>query len=155
MKDIINGIFLFVLMVFLYFQANLIDGESRSGLDALLLPKIIIGFVALLSLILIIQGFVKYRQKKTGKSTFSFKASLKKYQEVLIVFVSFGIYVLLLNPLGFILATLFLLFTLTAFIVKPRSIKRWIVLSIYNISFTLFIYYVFTVVLRVMLPKLS
>lgn len=154
MKDMINSVFLICLMGFLFYQTTLIDAESRSGLDALLLPRMTIGIVALLSIILFIQSLIKLRQEEKIKANFSLAKWIKQNKEVFIVFISFGVYVLLLNQIGFIFATILLLFFLTGFIIKPgRNKKRWLMFSIYNVSFTLFIYYTFTVILKVILPK--
>src|SRR5699024_4820206 len=141
-------------MIILFFSTTQIDAESKSGLDALLLPRVIIGFIFLLSISLFVKNLFNIKNKQR-KGKFNILEWIKGNKEVLVVFISFAAYVALLPNLGFILSTLLFLFSLSILIIRPgKNIKSWSTISIYNISFTFIIYYIFMKVLNVMLPTL-
>ncbi|NMB27477.1 MAG: tripartite tricarboxylate transporter TctB family protein [Tissierellia bacterium] len=115
---------------------------SQLPSEASLYPLFVTTLFLILSLILL---FKTYFNKEDGEET-TFKGI--ELKQLLFVIVTCGLYVILINITGYVLATiLYVLITLIGLRVDKRN-------SIFiSIGFCLFVYVVFKVLLNVPLPK--
>lgn len=114
-------------------------------------PRAIIGFVAVTTVILLIQTFFQ-KTKSNSSSSFTWKEFLPNYGKIIIQFALFGIYVFLLPILSFIPATIIFLIVGQALLMgfkKPKEILLNLTISFIT---TFAIYLIFTYLLKIWLP---
>lgn len=149
-KDRIAGLVLLVFSAFFYYQSTLIDVKELTGLQATFFPRILLGFIAILAIIMIIQSFLK-KEKKVASSE---KKQNQKEWIVWVVFALFGLYILALDFVGFVIAS-FLFVGIVYLIILPekKSIKK----HVFSLSGLLVMIIVLQIVferfLSVFLPK--
>jgi hypothetical protein len=75
------------------------------------------------------------------------------YRLVFLTFIEFGIYIALLPPLGFRIATFLFVLALQVTLEMPRDRTRWLLTVAVAIATSLVCYYVFEDYLSVLLPR--
>jgi len=107
-------------------------------------PRILLTIAALLSAALVVSDLVRRRKAA--------RPAPVRYGLVLVTFAIFGVYVALLPPLGYRVATFLFVGGLQATLERPRG-RRWgLVLAVALVT-TLATYYVFEGYLSVLLPR--
>jgi putative tricarboxylic transport membrane protein len=113
-------------------------------------PRIILSIISVLTLILCIRSF---KQAKPATESKDRKSSFwKEYGKVILLFVIFAIYVILLQLIGFIMATILYLLASQAVLMGIKERKAWILNSSVSLIATFTVYFIFTDVLQVWLP---
>jgi putative tricarboxylic transport membrane protein len=114
-------------------------------------PRIILLLTILLSFILVIQGLVAHQRERNKGSTSS-ESRLRKYRPTLLTFLVFGLYVLLLPKLGYLLSTVMFVTALQWLLGAPR-LRRLPGSLVIGVGTSLVTYTVFEKYLHVFLPK--
>jgi hypothetical protein len=107
-------------------------------------PRILLTITALLSVALVVSDFVRRR----GAA----RRAPVRYGLVLVTFAIFGVYVALLPPLGYRVATFLFVGGLQAALERPRGARWWRVLAVALVT-TVATYYAFEGYLSVLLPR--
>ena len=114
-------------------------------------PRFLLLLIIILSLSLILQSLLVYgRGKKTEK--IAFDLWLKNYQPTLLSFFIFGLYVLLLPKLGFLLSTTLFVAALQWLLGEPLW-RRLPGSALLGVGTSLIAYLAFELYLRVLLPR--
>lgn len=145
-----------VFLLFDFFYALQIGGIKRSTfsvIDSAFFPIVLAVALAVLSIILLVQGVRKVR--KAGKSDDSEKEPESEKKDFACVLETFGlsiIYVLLLQPLGFVLSSIAYLF-FQIIVLSPKSKIRPVKMLIVSIVASVVVYVIFRDGLTLMLPN--
>jgi hypothetical protein len=107
-------------------------------------PRILLTITALLSAALVVADLVRRR----GAA----RRAPVRYGLVLLTFAIFGVYVALLPPLGYRVATFLFVGGLQAALERPRGARWWRVLAVALVT-TVATYYAFEGYLSVLLPR--
>jgi len=150
-KNILNSVGLLIFSTFAYFGVKQIPVNGTQKTEADLFPKIILGIIVFLTLILLINNIIKLRIQKKETQKFSFKKIIKENKKIIWTFVIFGSYVYLLDKLGYFVSSipflLILYFVLT-------TTKRRIWTGLFGaIAITFIMFLIFEKGLSVYLPK--
>jgi hypothetical protein len=113
-------------------------------------PRIVLGFLALASLMLVAQDWLKRR--RTAVVTRA-SGDRRNYQLVAALFAAVGAYVGLLPLLGFRLATALFIGAAQIILDFPLTARAWMVVSVVALATTLTTYAVFNSYLLVLLPR--
>ncbi|HEY1329593.1 MAG TPA: tripartite tricarboxylate transporter TctB family protein [Casimicrobiaceae bacterium] len=115
-------------------------------------PRVVLSFMALLSVLLIAIELVAYRRASPPAEAAATtpKAS---YLLVLATFVAFTLYVLLLPRLGFRIATVLFVAGLQVALSWPRTASRWVVVVLVALGTAVVCDLVFERYLSVLLPR--
>jgi len=114
-------------------------------------PRFLLLLIILLSLILILQCLLVYGRGKK-REEIAFRLWLKNYQPTLLSFFIFGLYVLLLPKLGFLLSTMLFVTALQWFLGPPLW-QRLPRSALLGLGTSFIAYLVFELYLRVLLPR--
>lgn len=148
-KDMISGTFLLLVAVMLYAATFNIRTFMETAYGATFVPRLIAIVIAVLSLILVIQGIKKAKQSGGEAVAESVPKSGKH------VMITFGLiigYILVLNKLGFILSTA-VYSTLQMYVLSDFNRRRILLFAIISASASVILYLVFKKLLYVMLPS--
>lgn len=111
---------------------------GTSGLGPQFFPKII-------SIILIILGIILFITSKKDNEKFDFKKSSYTF---LIIFV-FGIYIYIINKLGYLISTILFAFIVISILKNTSLLTR----ILYSVIFSISLYALFTYLFKVSLPE--
>lgn len=137
---------------FFYYQSTLIESKELTGLPATFFPRIILGIIAFLSVIMLVKSFF-VPDKKTPKSE-STEGKNKKEWIVWLLFALFAVYLVLINVVGFITSSFLYMAAVYLLIVQQkRSWKKHLVAIGGLLAITLGISLFFQSVLHVYLPR--
>ena len=141
--DIIIGLILLSLILFVYSQSRSFPPRALYFVD------ILIFLLLLLTSIYLLDSFLKLKKSIPEKKSASLKETDTDYRRVIISLVCFALYVFVLIPLGGFLAasviTLFLIMYLL-------GIRSFYILSGITAGLPLLLYLVFQVLLKIPLP---
>lgn len=152
-RDILNSIILLLFCGLAYYGASQIPIRSLGKTEADFFPKIIIGIVALLSVILLVQSFIRLNKEKDSKLNLSIRHLIKENYKVILTFALFGIYVFALNTLGYFISSILFLYAIYYLLAPHKKMKhQWAVL-LGIVSFTLLLLVIFQQFLSVFLPR--
>jgi putative tricarboxylic transport membrane protein len=113
-------------------------------------PRIVLGITALLSAALAAQALLAYRRQSAPESK---SGTGPNYGLVGWSFGVFGIYVALLPPLGFRIATLAFVLALQWLLGRPRTPKAWITACVIAAVTAFATFHLFQDYLSVLLPR--
>ena len=114
-------------------------------------PRFLLLLIIILSLILILQSLLVTSREKSAEKR-AFPLWLKNYQPTLLSFFIFGLYVLLLPKLGFLLSTTLFVAALQWLLGKPLW-RRLPGAALLGVGTSLIAYLAFELYLRVLLPR--
>lgn len=149
--DFVAGIVLALFSIFYFYSAlhvRIFRAMGKAIVNSTTMPKIWAVCMFLLALCLIIRGIRS--PKKKGEHV-SLSEWVKENIEVLGTFLVLIIYVLIMEPLGFVIASFFYIFTQTL-ILMPRGKRSLVKAGIIAVIFSAGTYYVFVNWLSVLLP---
>ena len=156
MGEIVIGIFLILLSVLIYFNSGDFPQLNETHLDPGSYPKLIAALLFLLSLILIIKQTVTLVKAKEFGFKDGFKNFMLKqwheYKLVIYMLVVLGLYIFLLNILGFIVSTIIFIIA-AGLLIGPIKKKNVITISIVSFVMTFGVYFFFENVLYVRFPN--
>ena len=120
-------------------------------------PRIVLGITAVLSAMLAVQALLAYRRKsasvRRSPKTATEPGPRPNYGLVAWSFAIFGIYVALLPPLGFRIATLVFVLGLQWLLGRPRTSKAWITACVIAAVTAFATFHLFQDYLSVLLPR--
>jgi putative tricarboxylic transport membrane protein len=149
-KDRALSICLLLFCLILYMETfNFAEKTSLQVAGPEAYPRIVLGIIAVFSLIVLVQSFLT---KANPSAAFEWKGFLNKYGKIILLFLSFGIYVFLLSTVGFIIATLIFMFVGQALLMGLRQPKPVIINICVTSVATFLVYFVFTDFLGIWLP---
>jgi putative tricarboxylic transport membrane protein len=129
-----------ICAVLIYESSKILGGSFGSTIGPGMLPMVLAGVLALLSLLNIYQTFrVKYPNEKKPKL---------QYKRFLIILVSSTLYCLLLEPLGYVISTF--IFLMVGFQVMQKG-KIWYSL-IFAAAISYFVYFLYVDIMKGSLP---
>ncbi|UOQ92270.1 tripartite tricarboxylate transporter TctB family protein [Halobacillus shinanisalinarum] len=149
-RDLINALLLLFFCCFAYYESSLISERNLGKTEADFFPNIVIIVLAILSLCLLVKSIYGMVRAKDYHFKFSFRNLLQENKKVILTFAIFGLYVLLLDYIGYFLSSILFLFTLYLLLSNNKQ-KLWAVL-LGMVAFTLVLYVVFQNGLSVFLP---
>jgi hypothetical protein len=163
-NDLVIGTALLLLGIFILTTRHVMQGTADTGAGGILVRpdvyvRVIGGCIAFFSLILIVKSF---NFRKTGK-TEGFAFALNK--EVALTVAALVLYALLLPVIRFFASTFLLLFFLTVLYLRKEGVgeaagkphrkvvvRQLTIAAVYSVFLTLFVYFIFSNVLKVSLP---
>lgn len=143
--DMVSGIVLFGLSIFIYINASGIEQRLSVGLDSGMFPELASILLAILSAIVVIRAW-----RALGRAD----AQIDK-RGLAAVALSFCIilaYVIAVGLLGFVVATIIYL-PLQFFALSPAGERRWLSFVVVSIVTTAVVYAAFTYGFRLILPR--
>jgi hypothetical protein len=161
-EDKIIGIILIVFSAFMYSQTldfpEAVFGTKGAGF----FPKILFSLLALAGAALIANAFIRER-KKTGGSPAERKGpappfrdrvgkSLSSYSQVILSFTLVFVYIVIMDYLGYMVATLAFMVTLMWFL-GPKRRKDIPLILVISCGMTFIIYFAFLELLQIFLPE--
>jgi hypothetical protein len=114
--------------------------------------------MAVLSALLVVLDMVGTRRRQVAAGPAhadgaAAPAVSANYRLVVLTFLEFGIYIALLPPLGFRIATVVFVLALQVTLELPRGLARWLLAVAVAVATSLVCYYVFEDYLSVLLPR--
>lgn len=149
-RDLVNSIILLAFCSLAYYGALVIPDRSYGKTGADFFPKIVIGIVAFLSICLLIQSIIRVTKEKESKMTVSPKLLFRENRKVIFTFVIFGIYILLLEYIGYFISSVLFMIALY-YLLAVKKQKIWVVL-LGTVALTYLLYLIFQKALSVFLP---
>ena len=117
-------------------------------------PRIVLTFLAILSVVLIAQDVVAQRAPaRPATPQPAARPSRDGYRLVAMVFAVFGLYVAALPALGYRIATALFVAAMQAVLDRPRDARGWAVLAAIAVAASGATYLVFDTYLTVLLPR--
>jgi putative tricarboxylic transport membrane protein len=116
-------------------------------------PRIVLVFLAVLSVILIVQDAASRRVAATAEQRSAAAAHGGAYRLVGLVFAVFGLYVAALPLLGYRVATALFVAAMQAVLERPRDARGWAVLLVIAVAASAATYVAFDTYLTVLLPR--
>ncbi len=147
--DLATGIVFLVIAVVFYVLAGQLPPSLLGGVGSDFVPKILAVGTGILSVLQIISGV------KTMKKDFSGEAADEdrpEYIRVLATVAAFGIYVTVMEKVGFLISSIVYLFAQMV-ILAPREKRNFLLLAVIAVVFNIVVYFIFRNALNVMLPK--
>jgi len=145
------GLGLLAFSGWLYSNLGKIPANPLVPIGPAFYPRFLLLVILVLSLGLIVQSLL-LSGKEGGSEKIAPRIALKKYRPTLLGFFIFGLYVLLLPKLGFLLSTTLFVAGLQWLLGPPRW-QRLAGSAVLGLGTALFAYLVFELYLRVLLPR--
>jgi len=149
-------IFAFALAYFIMtWQIANFRGLGAPPIDAKFVPRLWGGLLMLLSLIVFLRGLIEYIKLRKAKKLVKSEESIVKRaidtREVILTFAALFIYILLLQPVGFIIMSALYIFA-ECMILTPREKRKLILAAIIGVVSAVLVDFVFVEFLHVLLP---
>ena len=145
------GLGLLAFSGWLYSNLGEITANPLVPIGPAFYPRFLLLLIAILSLSLVLQSLLVYG-RGGGKAKTAIHLWLKDYQPTLFSFFIFGLYVLLLPKLGFLLSTMLFVAALQ-WLLGPPLWRRLPRSALLGFGTSLIAYLVFELYLRVLLPR--
>lgn len=149
-RDIINSIVILVFCAFAYYESLSISSPAMGKTGAAFYPRLVIAFIVFLSLLYLITSIVRLRKETDSKLDWAILKWTKDNKRVLLTFMIFGVYILLMSYIGYIVATFLFLFGMYI-LLNPKKEKFWMV-GLGIVILTLVLFFIFQDLLSVFLP---
>ena len=153
-KDLILGVAMLALSAFYLIFAFQIKTRPKlvpSYSSAQIVPILLGVLLAILSVILIVQGVRKMRAYKPQEGEDK-KSSREDTISVALTVAVILLYILIMQPLGFCLSTVIYLF-LQMVVLAPKDKRNYLLFAIVAVVFTALIFVAFRMGLQQMLPR--
>ena len=153
-SDRILPVAIAAFLAFAYYQAGLISGQEKGVIGSAFFPKIVIIVLAVLLVLIVLEDWNKERkeaeQGKVRKGV-TLSQGLRRFMKVILVFVITGLYVVLLQYLGYVVDTILYLIIMT--LVLKENWKENLPFTIGLMTvFTFGTYLIFSYLLQVSMP---
>lgn len=149
--DLITGLIFLGLSVAIFIASGFLEASLMGGLGADFMPRVLAVVTAVLAVIEIRQGVITIRNYNSG---YAENEEQNDRLRVLLTILVFAGFVLLMQPLGFILSAVIYLF-LQILILAPedqRKAKHIVMYAVISVVVSIAVYYIFRYGLSVMLP---
>ncbi|MBM7570035.1 tripartite tricarboxylate transporter TctB family protein [Aquibacillus albus] len=149
-QDRIFGISVLIFCLIMFMETfNFAEKTPWQIAGPAVFPRFIIAVIAVVTLVLLIKSFL---QKSDRTSSFSWETFINKYGKTIILFALFGVYVVLLPILSFIIATLLFLIVGQAVLMGLKKPKTIVLNLSISVIMTFSVYLIFTHLLNIWLP---
>ena len=111
-------------------------------------PRIVLGVTGALALALLVSDAALHRRGPADRDT-----APHDYRRVVLLFVTFGVYIAALPLLGFRVATFLFVALAQVVLDAPRDRRHWIILLVVALVTAILTYFVFERYLSVLLPR--
>ncbi|HJS62996.1 MAG TPA: tripartite tricarboxylate transporter TctB family protein [Pseudolabrys sp.] len=152
-RDGISGLVCLAISVILLTQTFGLPPAAIVPIGPAFYPRVVLLIVMLLSVILIVLDVRAMRTARAAAAPAPSEAFSPNYRLVLATFIEFGLYILLLPPLGFRIATFLFVLSLQVTLEWPRSSKHWLLAIAVAAATSLICYLVFQNYLSLLLPR--
>jgi hypothetical protein len=149
-RDGISGLVCLAISVILLTQTFGLPAATVVPIGPAFYPRVVLSILMLLSIILIALDF---RAMQISRAAPAAAGPPPNYRLVLATFIEFGLYILLLPPLGFRIATFVFVLSLQVTLEWPRSSKHWLLAIAVAAATSLICYVVFQDYLSLLLPR--
>jgi hypothetical protein len=154
-RDGISGLVCLAISIALLTQTFGLPPAALVPIGPAFYPRVVLLIVMVLSVILIA---LDVRAMRTARATAApapapSAAFAPNYRLVLATFIEFGLYILLLPPLGFRIATFLFVLSLQVTLEWPRSGKHWTLAVLVAAATSLVCFLIFQDYLSVLLPR--
>ena len=147
-RDGVSGLVCLAISVILLTQTFGLPPAAIVPIGPAFYPRVVLSILMLLSVILIA---LDVRAMRTAAAPAA--GPPPNYRLVLATFIEFGLYILLLPPLGFRIATFLFVLSLQVTLEWPRSSKHWLLAIAVAAATSLICYLVFQNYLSLLLPR--
>jgi putative tricarboxylic transport membrane protein len=155
-KDRIASIVLLLFCAFFYYETFSIKKSDLAGLSAAFFPRLLLGLLALLAILMLIRSFLP-SQKKVLKAADEKEPESTKGRGWLVwaVFALFALYIFSLDLLGFILSSFLFMVIIYLLITKgsQRSAKSNVMAIGGLLATAVALFFIFEQMLNVFLPR--
>jgi len=157
-RDGISGLVCLAISLWLLALTIWLPPATMVPIGPAFYPRVVLSLMAFLSALLLVFDLIGMRRRQVAAATPAASAVAApvlspNYRLVFLTFIEFGIYIALLPPLGFRLATFLFVFALAVTLEMPRDRTRWLLTVAVAIATSLVCYYVFEDYLSVLLPR--
>jgi hypothetical protein len=155
-RDGISGLVCLAISAILLTQTFGLPPATIVPIGPAFYPRIVLSILAILSIILIALDVRAMRTARAAPAPATAPAAASpqpNYRLVLATFIEFGLYILLLPPLGFRIATFLFVLSLQVTLEWPRSGKHWVLAVLIAAATSLVCFFVFQDYLSVLLPR--
>ena len=157
-RDGIAGLVCLAISVWLLVLTVWLPPATMVPIGPAFYPRIVLSLMAFLSALLVVLDLIGMRRRQIavvpGAAGGAAAPGLPaNYRLVFLTFIEFGIYIALLPPLGFRIATFVFVLALQVTLEWPRGLTRWLLTVAVAIATSLVCYYVFEDYLSVLLPR--
>jgi len=151
-RDGVSGLVCLAISVILLTQTFGLPPAAVVPIGPAFYPRVVLSILMFLSVILIVLDF---RATRTAAAPAAAPATgpVPNYRLVLTTFIEFGLYILLLPPFGFRIATFLFVLSLQVTLEWPRSAKHWTLVVVIAAATSIVSYLVFQDYLSVLLPR--
>lgn len=153
-KDLVAGAFLTVLGIILFISTYSIKviGGMSVGITSEFVPRIVSVMLTIAGAGLAIQSWLsgKKANEESEKKEYQLQSNKNNYS-VLLTMLLIGVYIALVEPLGYMLATVFYLFAQIS-LLAPCELRKYVKFAIISIVTAVVIYFLFTNTFELMLP---
>ncbi len=154
----IAGLVCLAISIWLLFLTRGLPPPIMVPIGPAFYPRVVLSFMAICSALLIVMDLLAFRRRRiaapTGQPAKAQKpATRPNYPLVVATFVEFFVYILLLQGLGFRIATTVFVFALQITLEWPSSWKRWLLVVAVAIGTTIVCYVAFEKYLLILLPR--
>jgi putative tricarboxylic transport membrane protein len=152
-KDRALAIAISLFVIVMYIESYNIAGKSDwQKFSSAFYPRVLLTIMTILAVILLIRSFVLGKHNEKIRRSVDFKVFLEKYWKVILLFISFGIYVFILTRVGFVISSALYLFISQLILMGMKSRKSLFLNISITVIATLSIFFIFNYGLNVWLP---
>jgi putative tricarboxylic transport membrane protein len=153
-NDRMTSLLLLVFCAFFYYQTYKIDTSDIVGINSAFFPRIILGLIALLTVIMLIRSFLSSPVRKERGKEKGTNIETKKGWSVGLVFALFSLYIFSIDIIGFILSSFLFMVGMYFIILKEkRSPKSHVFVFCGLLLTTILLSFFFEQYLDVYLPQ--
>ena len=157
-RDGVSGLVCLAISLWLLALTAWLPPATMVPIGPAFYPRIVLSLMAFLSALLLAFDFIGLPRRQVAAATPAGGGAAApglspNYCLVFLTFIEFGIYIALLPPLGFRIATFLFVFALQVTLELPRGRTRWLLTVAVAIATSLVCYYIFEDYLSVLLPR--
>lgn len=144
-KEILISVVFMLVGIFIYLQAMNIEPLMKNELGSGYFPKVVTGTMIVLSILNLFLNLKKTHIEDKNNTKSDLFGGLSTIALI-------GIYSLLYQKVGFLIGTSLYLF-LQILILAPKEKRNIMLFAIISVVFSVFVYYLFTRIINMPLPK--
>jgi hypothetical protein len=152
-RDGVSGLVCLAISVILLTQTFGLPPAAIVPIGPAFYPRVVLSILMLLSVILIALDIRAMRAQPAPATAPAAADPSPNYRLVLATFIEFGLYILLLPPLGFRIATFLFVLSLQVTLEWPRSPRHWVLTIVIAAATSIVCYLIFQNYLSVLLPR--
>lgn len=146
-EDFIIGIIFMILSIGYFILSKFLPASKLMKIGPSFMPSVIACCIFILSILQIINGYKVLKINKEEKK----EEFTPEYKRVLATIIAFAFYVLLLEPIGFLITT-FIYLVIQMYILSTHEQRRPIIFILISLITTVVVYYGFKNGFSIMIP---